>query len=93
MKYEWTCPVCGKVKKTAYKREVRTYCSVSCSVKDRERVKREIAGKCIPGECIFQPESIICGKRDCGNCGWNPVVAKARLEAIKEKLNETYGTV
>lgn len=91
--YEFTCPVCGKVKRVFHKREVRTFCSVSCSVRAREREKKQIREKCIEGECIFQPESIICGKRDCGNCGWNPVVAKARLEAIKEKLNETYGTV
>ena len=32
------------------------------------------------GECVFQPGAIECYKRDCLNCGWNPVVAKARLE-------------
>ena len=32
-------------------------------------------------ECIFKPDAIICTERKCETCGWNPVVANARLEA------------
>lgn len=81
--FEYTCPVCGNVKKVRYKKDVRTFCSIRCSAQHRSNLKvlEDL------GECIFQPESIVCSERNCGNCGWNPVVAKARLEAFKEKYN------
>lgn len=77
--YEYTCPNCGKTKKVRYPWEVRTYCSAKCSAVHREEEKRRAVAAINAGECIFHPESVMCGKRDCTNCGWNPVVAKARL--------------
>ena len=82
--FEYTCPVCGKVTQVEKEHQVRTFCSRECASAAREFEKRMIRENCIEGECVFQPESIICFKRDCINCGWNPVVAKARLEAIME---------
>lgn len=82
--YEYTCPVCGKVTQVEREWQVRTYCSRACSGKAREAEKAEIESKCITGECIFFPESINCYKRQCGNCGWNPEVAQARLKKIME---------
>ena len=32
--------------------------------------------------------AVWCETQNCEKCGWNPVVAEARLEAIKEKLAE-----
>ena len=37
--------------------------------------------------CHFAPPgSVECYRKECSKCGWNPPVANARLEAIKEKL-------
>ena len=46
-----------------------------------------------PFECVFQPESILCDRQICSRCGWNPDVAKARLETIIEKRDDDAGTV
>lgn len=35
--------------------------------------------------CLFN-DGCQCKERDCGHCGWNPVVAKARLERILKKM-------
>ena len=89
--YEYTCPTCGKIHRVMYKSEVKTYCNKSCAVKARymkpeeeEVVQREAK----LGECIFNPVAVDCFHRNCTNRGWNPVVAKARLEAIMERMNE-----
>lgn len=37
--------------------------------------------------CDYQ-EFVECEKKKCSECGWNPEVAKARLEAIIEKMKE-----
>jgi hypothetical protein len=85
---EYTCPVCGVTKSVRYEWEVRTYCSRSCAQKANEAKKRAVREICIDGECVFQPESIMCYKRNCTNCGWNPVVAKARLEKLGAEIPE-----
>lgn len=36
-------------------------------------------------KCPFSP-NVTCHNMECRKCGWNPVVATQRLEAIKEKL-------
>ena len=41
--------------------------------------------------CVFQSESILCDRQICSRCGWNPDVAKARLEEIIEKRNDNAG--
>ena len=57
--------------------------------REREESKRKARKTVVlkaPGpeafECVFQPESILCDRQICSRCGWNPDVAKARLEAI-----------
>ena len=43
--------------------------------------------------CLFNRE-VVCRKKcsnSCGNCGWNPVVAKYRLEKIRAGLLEAAG--
>ena len=89
--YEYTCEYCGKVRYTPDKSRIRKFCSLACSAESRKKPKKETPGRRIRedlGECVFQPESILCGNRNCGNCGWNPVVAKARLEAITGKKGD-----
>lgn len=86
--YQYTCPVCGLTKYVERKSDVRTCCSKSCAAASKA-LSREIVQpiekpktECHVGECVFQPESINCFKRECGKCGWNPEVAKARLERL-----------
>lgn len=31
-------------------------------------------------------DALICERKNCGKCGWNPNVAKRRAEALLEKL-------
>lgn len=85
--YEYTCPVCGKVTEVKKKNQVRTYCSRRCVSMSREARRKDV-GLEVEMPCIFQPESIMCGKRECDKCGWNPKVAQERLERIGECLTE-----
>lgn len=40
-----------------------------------------------PFKCPYQPSGhVLCDKKTCSKCGWNPEVAQARLDAIVEKL-------
>ena len=87
--YEFTCPVCGKVKQVEREHQVRTYCSKSCAQVAVAQRNREINAVCITGECIFQPETVECYKRTCSKCGWNPVVAKARIDAYLKKRQQS----
>ena len=36
--------------------------------------------------CHFVPKGVQCDKKECHKCGWNPEVAEARLEKIREEL-------
>lgn len=86
--YEFTCEYCGKVNYVKRKMLIGRFCNKSCACAygNKKRVGKTAKIEITPeidtsrGECVFQPESIECYKRDCINCGWNPVVAKARLE-------------
>lgn len=79
--YEFTCAVCGKVKQVDYEDQVGIYCSRECAYKGRTM---QVNAELVIGECIFQPEAVMCYKRDCINCGWNPVVAKSRLDEFRD---------
>ena len=40
--------------------------------------------------CIFNREVVCKGcPRECGSCGWNPAVAKCRLEKIRAEFSAT----
>lgn len=41
-------------------------------------------------QCPFNP-MCACEKRKCARCGWNPVVATMRTEAIEKKLGVRHG--
>lgn len=83
--YAYICAECGKVVKVEYRCRVQKFCSKSCSAKHGNRMRGRNAetvstNVITAGDCVFQPESIECFKRNCNKCGWNPVVAKARLD-------------
>lgn len=81
--YEYTCAYCGKVTQVERRNGLQIYCSKSCAAKARNERRVKI-DRPTNGECIYQPESINCDRRKCSTCGWNPDVAKARLEAFIE---------
>ena len=40
-----------------------------------------------PFKCPLQStDHVLCMKKNCSKCGWNPEVAQARLDAIIEKM-------
>ena len=47
-------------------------------------------GKNMTYQCDFNP-NVICSVKACTHCGWNPEVAKARLEEFMEKGVVTIG--
>ena len=91
--YEYTCAYCGKVVQVRWLSQAQKFCSKSCAASYGNTLRAGRSGSRNNedvDECIFQPETIMCGKRKCESCGWNPVVAKARLEAITGKMNQTF---
>ena len=91
--HEFTCPVCGKVKQVARKADMKTFCSRSCAAISREGSKTRSTLRDVEFECIFKPDAVICTEKKCENCGWNPVVANARLEAHIARKAEPKPTV
>ena len=39
--------------------------------------------------CEYNP-NVVCDVKVCEHCGWNPEVAKARLDAILKKMEEDH---
>ena len=80
---EVTCVHCGN--KFLAKRVSMMYCSTTCRNKHRwSRIKQGLVpyerSQALP-ECHHN-EGVACGAQKCGSCGWNPAVAKKRLEAL-----------
>jgi hypothetical protein len=77
-------PITGKGKK---------YCSIRCSAKGSNNIQRA-RGKTLPyanacdqeNQCIYNP-GVVCCSRECDTCGWNPVVAEARIQARRYLMN------
>lgn len=87
--YEYTCAYCGKVVQVRWPSQAQKFCSKSCSASYGNGLRGVSPKNNYTGDCIFQPESVECHRMNCIDCGWNPDVAKERLNAIKEKLNES----
>lgn len=85
--YEFNCEYCGKLRRVASRHDASRFCSRSCAKKWEWEQK---GAAIVEGffECVYQPESIMCDRKICSKCGWNPEVAKARLEAITGKAKE-----
>lgn len=75
----YKCAVCGKRGMDTSNRQNRKFCSPECS----ELYYRRKNGVGIDKEdrqyCQFN-DGVECYQRKCGKCGWNPEVAKKRLE-------------
>lgn len=74
------CKHCGKEFKPNDYRQV--FCSMQCSARNRWGVEDADTGTCPYNDAVE------CSSRKCSKCGWNPEVAKARLEAHERKGTE-----
>lgn len=71
------CLICGtEFVKT---RTDRKYCSHRCAHIASNRFQRDRKRE-VHTDCPHNKE-LICTNRNCGTCGWNPVVAKRRSES------------
>ena len=83
------CPICDKI--FVPKRRSMIFCSKKCSMVSANRAARarakgkeyKIKGKrsALKFECPHN-DAIDCELKKCSTCGWNPEVAKMRLEAL-----------
>ena len=71
---EFICAVCGTKAIDNSTTQNKKFCSKSCQWKYHEH-KRD---KCVETECKYN-SGVLCGNPQCENCGWNPVVEKARM--------------
>lgn len=92
MIYEKVCAYCGAGFKTD--RKAQKFCCKSCSNRrydshemgcfDSSLVWERLASDKTRWQCPYETY-VACTFRRCDNCGWNPEVAKARLEAYMNK--------
>lgn len=84
MEYEVKrCPVCHTEIPEGSK---ATYCSKSCSMYAfyRRHSKIKLSEECL---CYYNSE-VLCSKKECDKCGWNPVVERRRKEAQAWQLEK-----
>ena len=79
------CKGCGK--EFTAKSEYRKFCDAVCynryhKIKNAP-IPREVA-------CRYA-DGVVCSKRDCEKCGWNPKTADARLEKLHAEMEARYG--
>ena len=95
MAYTKTCLFCGIEFETPYVDQ--KFCGRSCSnhgrqFYDKESYDTSLQWKHTPTAdgrwlCPYQ-DNVSCRLRSCETCGWNPKVAKARMEAFESKWKE-----
>ena len=75
------CVVCGKRGMDKSSTQNRKFCSQECSDFYHRRKK----GIGLKGDervhCKFN-DGVVCHTHKCRGCGWNPVVAQKRMEAV-----------
>lgn len=97
MVYERQCPNCGIAFKTD--RITQRFCCLKCSNQGREHWEKEDYDPNIEW-CRLPTDKhkwqrpyeteVSCKIRNCNNCGWNPEVAKERLEDYHRKYREEH---
>lgn len=40
--------------------------------------------------CPFCPDGVVCGFRNCRDCGWNPAVAEKRKKQIRKEFENVH---
>ena len=75
---EFTCIVCGAKDIDRSHTQSKVFCSLEC--KNYHWRKTHSQGAIEFEKCVFN-EGVACDLHRCGRCGWNPTVAKKRLEA------------
>ena len=71
----YRCATCGKRGMDISPQQNRRFCSKQCCANyfNNKRYGGEV--------CDFN-EGVLCKQRNCRKCGWNPKVAKKRMEAL-----------
>ena len=74
------CPQCGEFFERT--RPDKKYCSPQCKAKRNNKASAVRKLEIINERGIGCPhnDGVICTDRQCGACGWNPVVAERRLK-------------
>lgn len=67
------CVVCGKRCIDKSSTQNKRYCSKECRDKYYSAARFQV--------CKYN-EGVVCNKRECKNCGWNPEVAAAKKRAV-----------
>ena len=75
------CLECGKEAIDRSFLQNKRFCSASCQKKNQYRNTKVYKTPGVEMICIYN-EGVDCQEHKCGNCGWNPKVAKAREEKI-----------
>ena len=92
---EYTCEVCGKVKYAKCRRDAGRFCSKRCygygimTGLVQKGNARKPSSESTADTCKFNPVGVICDTKNCKECGWNPAVAKRRLERYGVSDGET----
>lgn len=74
--YEFVCPQCGKVKQVSRPSSIGKFCSQECAHASRRKRRTKVDRS--QNACKYN-RGCTCYTQDCDRCGWNPVVAQARL--------------
>ena len=87
---EKKCEYCGKVMQLMPGQRDRKFCSQECYSEYRKLpINTDFDWKKLRDglyECRYHPGGQIgCTNRQCDKCGWNPEVAEARTEAIRQR--------
>ena len=77
---EFTCIVCGEKGVDKSPGQDRKFCSLNCSA-IHWRKARGIGLNDERPPCLYN-EGVVCTNPKCSSCGWNPEVAKKRMEAV-----------
>jgi hypothetical protein len=77
--YEFVCPQCGKVKRVDRPSKIGKFCSHACADASRRKYPVKVKVEVEPRDVCKYNDGCRCSTQDCDRCGWNPVVAQARL--------------
>lgn len=89
--YEAECFYCGNKITAKYKSKLPVFCSPKCSAASRaagynpgdfENPVKDVSGAYICPHNVY----VGCFDLECQSCGWNPEVAKSRLNRIIAEL-------
>ena len=76
---EFVCKECGAKGIDHSAMQNKVFCSRRCYFRYYAKAHKNVCKVELP--CVFN-EGVACWDRKCESCGWNPEVAKKRMEAL-----------